>query len=269
MTLTGPATRSAAPAKDGFAALSSLSSLPNLVVIGAMKCGTTALHHCLGAHPDIGMSQQKELNFFFGPADPLDHCATGPNWYRGLEWYAGQFDPTAEVRGESSPGYTSPDHPEVAARMAAVVPSARLIYLVRDPLERAVSQYRHHVADGHETRPYEQALLAPASQYVTRGRYWDRLVPFLEQFPPVQICIVAQEQLRADPRRVLAQVFRFLDVDDTFWCAAFESIQHRANGTAPPVELDEPVRERLVDALRDDVDRLRALAGQDFPEWNI
>lgn len=243
-----------------------IGSLPNLVVIGAMKCGTTALHRCLNEHPEIAMAMQKELNFFFGPADPLEHSPTGPNWYRGLEWYIDQFDSAASVRGESSPGYTSPDHPEVAARMAAVVPSARLIYLVRDPVARAVSHYRHHVADGAETRPCDEALLDPASQYISRGLYWERLAPFLQHYPPAQICIVAQEQFLTEPRRVFQQIFRFLDVDDMYWS---ESFQPRCHTAPAAVDLDAQVHARLTEAVRDDADRLRSVAGQDFPEWNL
>lgn len=103
-------------------------ALPNLVVIGAMKCGTTSLHHYLDVHPDIAMSQAKELNFFFGDdadgesGDAEVRSWHNGNWHRGVEWYAAQFDAGAPVRGEASPGYTSPAHPEVAGRMAAIIP---------------------------------------------------------------------------------------------------------------------------------------------------
>src|SRR5919108_4032985 len=184
-------------------------ALPNLVVIGAMKCGTNALHHLLDRHPEIAMSEPKELNFFFGP-DRIDREAwTRGNWGRGVAWYAQHFDTPAAVRGESSPGYTSPSHPEVALRMSALVAAVRLIYLVRDPVQRAISQYHHHQAEGAETRPLEEALLDPHSQYISRSRYYDRLAPFLAHFDRQAIAIVGQEELAAQPRRTLRALFEF------------------------------------------------------------
>jgi len=106
--------------------------LPNLLVIGAAKCGTTALHRYLGLHPDIFMSKSKELGFF---------CSS-ENWDERLRWYESQFG-AARVRGESSPSYTNcPRNKGVPERMASLVPDARLIYLVRDPVDRVISQYR-------------------------------------------------------------------------------------------------------------------------------
>ena len=127
------------------------------------------------------MSRPKELNFFIGadtpPALPTDWSSG--NWHRGPAWYAAQFDASVPVRGEASPGYTSPSHPQVAMRMARLIPSARLVYAVRDPVRRAVSQYWHHRREGSEIRPLEEALLDPRSQYVARGRYFERLEPSL------------------------------------------------------------------------------------------
>lgn len=231
--------------------------LPNVVVIGAMKCATTALHRYLDGHPDIAMSTPKELNFFFGP-----------NWDLGVAWYAGHF-PQAPVRGESSPGYTSPDHPEVAERMAAVIPGTNLVYLVRDPVERALSQYRHHWADGDETRPLREAVLDPRSQYVSRGRYYERLLPFLEHFDTRQLAIVSREQLLADRRGMLRVLFRFLAVDEE---RAPEVVEQRWNvsaATMPVAAEADAVRPVLRDLLHDDAKRLRELSGQTFPEWSI
>lgn len=244
-------------------------ALPTVVIIGAMKCGTTALHRCLDDHPSVSMAVQKELNFFFGPADPADRPdrPLASNWHRGLEWYTAQFQPDAPVRGESSPGYTSPEHPEVAGRMAAVVPEVGLIYLVRDPVARAVSQYRHHVADGDERRPIDEALLDPASQYLSRGRYYERLTLFLDHFPADRMTVVAQEQLLTDPQRTLAGLFRFLGVDDAYWSAA---LQGRWNTSRTTSDLpSDRVVDRMRDSLRDDADRLRELTGQEFPYWSV
>jgi len=246
-------------------------ALPNLVIIGAMKCGTTSLHHYLGLHPDISMARPKELNFFVGPADrcpedPVD-WAQG-NWHRGATWYAAHFDPAAAVRGEASPGYTSPSHPEVAMRMAATIPDARLVYAVRDPVARAISQYQHHRRDGTERRGLQEALLDPGSQYVARGRYFERLEPFLATGAfDRRITVVAQEELRDDPRTTLSGLFARLGVDDGYWSPPMAERRNESD-EAPP-ELGSWLRCRLAEAFRDDAERMREFAEQDFPGWSV
>jgi Sulfotransferase family len=247
-------------------------ALPNLVVIGAMKCGTTSLHSYLGAHPDIGMSEPKELNFFFGPdvadaAGGEEAWAVG-NWHRGTGWYAAHFDPACRVRGESSPGYTSPSRPESAARMAAVVPTARLLYAVRDPVRRALSQYGHHRREGAETRALADALLDPASQYLSRGRYLERLAPFLDTGAfDGRITVVAQEELATDLPTAMRRVFADLDVDPDHWSPAMGTRRNAAPEPAPV--LDPALQEALAEAFRDDAERLRAFAGREFPGWTV
>lgn len=245
--------------------------MPNLVVIGAMKCGTTSLHAYLDAHPDVGMSQPKELNFFLGP----DQAAPGAGdewrhgtWHRGPDWYAAHFDPRCRVRGESSPGYTSPSHPEAAARMAAVVPTASLLYAVRDPVRRALSQYGHHRRDGTEPRPVAEALLDPASQYVARGRYLERLAPYLDAGVfDGRITVVAQEELAADLPGTMRRVFTALDLDPDRWTAGSSARRNAAD--APPPEPDPALQEALAEAFRDDAERLRAFCGREFPGWSV
>lgn len=243
-------------------------ALPTLVIIGAMKCGTTALHDHLARHPQIAMSRPKELNFFFGPAraDAAAGWSAG-NWSRGLDWYAGHFDAGVPVRGESSPGYTSPDHPGVAQRMAATIPGARLIYLVRDPIARALSQYDHHRADGAERRDLAEALTDPAGQYLSRGRYHERLLPFLSHFDREQIMVVAQEDLRHDQATTLHRIFGFIGAEPSLW---------RDAGATPPVSagdrvaaLDPRLRARLAEEVRDDAERLRAFTGQPLAAWSV
>lgn len=243
--------------------------LPTVVVIGAMKAGTSALHRHLDRHPEVAMSEPKELNFFFGPAagDSSGSWSPQGNWHRGLAWYAGHFPGTAPVRGESSPGYTSPDHPEAPARMAAVLPGAHLVYLVRDPIARAVSQFRHHRRDGAERRPIAQALLDPASQYLSRSRYAERVAPYLRCYPRAQLTVVVSERLRDAPRETLAALFAALRIDDTFWDPAMTRREHAAGTPAPP--LDGRLRAALAERLADDVARLRELTQDDIPDWHF
>jgi hypothetical protein len=246
-------------------------TLPNLIIIGAMKCGTTALHRYLSLHPDVSASEPKELNFFCGPERPDAHrdgeaLWHAGNWHRGVGWYAARFRP-APVRVEASPGYTSPSFPNAADRMARVVPEARLVYLVRDPIERAVSQYRHHHAEGAEKRPIEEALPDPQSQYLARSRYHERLKPYLDRFPRERILILAQEDLQANRRTTVREVYRFAGVDDAFWSPGHEQRWNASGEVSTP--LDGSLRRRLAAELADDADRLRELTGWDFPGWRV
>ena len=116
--------------------------LPSFLVIGAMKAGTTSLYHYLHAHPQVFMPSIKELDFF----------VAGGNWGRGLHWYQKQFagaGPGAVAVGEASTMYTKyPSVDGVPERIAAHLPEVRLVYVVRDPIDRIRSHYRHRVAVG-------------------------------------------------------------------------------------------------------------------------
>src|SRR5215210_6346576 len=120
-TTSSGADAPAAAGADANGAPARAGALPNLVVIGAQKCGTSGLHYHLGLHPEVSMSKPKELNFFIGER----------NWPRGEDWYRRHFDPNAKVRGEASPNYTAfPQHVGVPERMASMVPDAKLIYVL-------------------------------------------------------------------------------------------------------------------------------------------
>lgn len=243
--------------------------LPTLVVTGAMKCGTSALHRYLDLHPEIAMAPEKELNFFFGPEQPPnddpDTWWRHGQWHRGVGWYAAHFNPCAAVRGEASPGYTNLEHPEVAPRMAEVVPRVRLVHLVRDPVERALSQWRHHVRDGTERRPPQQALLDPDSQYVDRSRYHAQLQPFLEAFDRHQLLVVVQERLLADRRAELSRVYAHAGADPGFWSHQLAPRVHV--GQAHQEEVSATLRAAFRERVADDVRRLRELLGDELPEW--
>jgi hypothetical protein len=244
------------------------AALPTTVVVGAMKCGTSALHTYLAAHPDIAMSEPKEVNFFFGPATPPpgspDTWWRHGQWHRGQEWYAAHFDGRRPVRGESSPGYTDPAHPEVPGRMAAVLPDVRLVYLVRDPVQRAVSQHRHHVRDGTEPRPPAEAVLDEDSQYLARSRYAERIAPFLEHFPREQLLVVVQERLLADRRGELRRVYRHVGADPDFW---HPDLLERVHVGGEEGDVPSLLRRRVWERVGDDVDRLCDLVGDELPEW--
>lgn len=192
-------------------------ALPNLIIIGAMKCGTSSLHRYLDLHPEISMSVLKEPNFFIDPE------ATWSNWRRGLAWYSSLFDPAVAVRGEASVNYTSlPFSEGVAERIAETLPEVRLIYMTRDPIERAISHYVHAQAAGRETESIEEALGDPESRYVRRGRYATQLEPFVAAFGRERIHIDTQDRLLANRAATMRRVFAFLGVDETFTSPQFE-----------------------------------------------
>ncbi|MDQ3731459.1 MAG: sulfotransferase domain-containing protein, partial [Pseudomonadota bacterium] len=156
--------------------------LPTFIVIGAMKAGTTSLYHYLSQHPEIGMSRHKELNFF----------KTNADFAKGLDWYAAQFPSGSRVLGESSPNYSKCHlFPGVAERLHSVLPRISLIYLVRHPVDRAVSHYVHQVSTGKESRPFE-AVFEDLEQnpYVLTGAYMFQLRQYLRFYPAERMLIV-------------------------------------------------------------------------------
>ncbi len=215
-------------------------NLPGVIIIGAQKCGTSSLHHYLNCHPQISMSAQKELNFF----------SEDGQWSNGIDWYKRQFTGTAKIFGEASPGYTMyPVRKGVPERLHGVVPDAKLIYLVREPVERMVSHYLDRFKGGREHRPVEEALLDPTAEnyYFRYSQYYDQLSRYLEYFPREAVFVETAANLRDRRAETLRRIFRFLDVDESFTCADFEQLQ---NVSAVKLKRRKPrriVRQLLLD----------------------
>jgi hypothetical protein len=205
-------------------------TLPNIVIIGAQKCGTTSLHYYLAHHPEIAMSREKELNFFTDPQ----------RWALGLEWYAAQFS-RKKVRGEASPAYShSRGLPDVAQRMAETLPDVRILYLVRHPWQRMASSWVHAAALGRERRSFEQALAedGTSSRLVEGSCYASLLRPFLQCFPADRIRCMTSESLTGPQRLIqLQETFRFLGVRQDFVSPAFFKVRHTSVGKRRPTAL--------------------------------
>lgn len=189
------------------------ATLPNFIIIGGLKCGTTSIHHYLGLHPDVNMSKPKELNFF----------AAEQNWDLGLDWYKSRFDDRVKINGESSPHYTNrPRFNGVAERIHEHCPDARLLYMVRDPIKRILSHWVHATGAGYETREFVPTLTLPDTSYIQRSMYWMQLQPYLELFDRDQIEIITQEELGSDREGTMRKAFSFLGVDETFTSEQFD-----------------------------------------------
>ncbi len=181
-------------------------TLPTFLVIGAMKGGTTSLYHYLKSHPDVFMSSTKELHYFVAEK----------NLRRGIRWYERQFRGAGDAVavGEASPDYSKfPLHDGVPERIAAVVPDVRLVYVMRNPLERIRSHYLHDLACGRERRPLAEAVVGN-DHYLAPSRYALQVERYLEHFPREQLLLVTSEALREDRRAVLHRVLDFIGVDD-------------------------------------------------------
>jgi hypothetical protein len=274
-------------------------ALPNLIVIGAQKCGTSVLHYYLSLHPEVSMSKPKELNFFIEER----------NWPRGLDWYKAQFDAEATVRGEASPNYTAfPQHEGVPERMHSVVPEAKLIFMVRDPLERIAAHWVHNYAKRREKGTLAETLAHPNTSYLNRSKYAMQLERFLALYPKQQVMVFQQSELRLQRMETLRKVFEFVGVDPDFTHPRFEQERHQTSGktraTRLAVRLEKlgrsrrgrlipsnfwlvlddrlPLRRAIkrpdvraslppaaLAELRADGERLRELTGRDFANWKI
>jgi hypothetical protein len=202
---------------------------PNLFVIGAAKSGTTSLHYYLDQHPDVHMSKEKEPNHFSYSEEPFKarHAVRDPQRYQAL------FDTDASVRGEASVSYSFWPYPAgVPERIHAVAPEARFIYIVRDPVARVVSHFRHRVALGEEHRPISEVVAdphEPEERYVTASSYATQMARYLELFPRERFLVLDHAELLAHRAAVLRECFAFLDVDESFTSPNWE---RRLNDTS-------------------------------------
>ena len=180
----------------------SLIIRPDFVIIGAMKCATSTLHDQLALQDGISMSEPKEPNFFSDP----------DQWAMGMPWYESLFSsmPAGDLKGESSTHYTKlPTYPKAARRLKEFVPGVKLIYVMRDPVDRIVSQYIHewsmHVIDK------ECSIDDAIKKYpilIDYSRYAMQLEPYLEMFGQGAVLPVFFERLMDNQQEELERVAR-------------------------------------------------------------
>jgi Sulfotransferase family len=176
---------------------------PDFIVIGAMKSATTTLHEQLARQPGFSMSRLKEPNFFSD-----DHM-----YARGWGWYSSLFAaaPHSNLRGESSTHYTKlPDYPRTVDRMIRDVPRVKLIYLMRHPIDRLVSQYVHELTVGRINAGLSQAV-DRHPELVEYSRYAMQLQPFIDAYGPDRVLPVFFPRLVSHPQPELERIGRFLN----------------------------------------------------------
>ena len=279
--------------------------LPNFLIIGAMKAGTTSLYSYVRAHPQVFMPETKELDYFI---DSL-------NWTKGQAWYERHFAGAGDALavGEASPHYASGQWAEVAsAHIADVVPDARLVYVLRHPLERMVSHHRHAVAEWGWNGSLDELLLDPARrvELVGTSKYAKQIDRYLERFDRAQLCVITAEDLHERRLPTLRCVYAHLGVDPDFVpdeveAEANKGADHRRQGSAvralrdrrayravrralpsgvrnlawravtrPPLDvepstLSPAMRAAVLAELRPDLERLRVHLGADFHCWGL
>lgn len=207
-----------------------LRALPGFMIIGAMKCGTTFLYEQLSRHPDVAPALKKEVRYFD------EHIGKGLGWYQAhFPLRAHHAHQHYRITGEATPFYLL--HPCAPERAAGVVPHTKLIVLLRNPIDRAFSQFQHQVRRNRERLSFEEAVAAETERltgevermqadpsyvgynygwysYLTGGIYVDQLQNWMKFFDRQQFLIIKSEEMFENPAVTFRQVTNFLEISD-------------------------------------------------------
>ena len=236
--------------------------LPEFLLIGAQKSGTTSLFHYLMMHPSVATNprQRKEVYFF------------NKDYSRGLEFYR-QYFPLKSVKGLVGEGSTVYLHsPKAPERVASSLPDVKLLAVLREPAARAVSHYYHHVKRGRETRSINEAFSPDlierwlagdledglSYRYLNNGHYGEHLQHWLEHFSPNQLLVLKAEDLFSDPQSVYNRVCGFLGLEE------FNLSNVAVHNQGPRKTNSSENLEMLHSYYSDSVDRLTKLGVIDF-----
>jgi Sulfotransferase domain len=249
--------------------------LPDFIIGGAPRSGTTWLYELLDRHPDVYMAKplKPEPKFFLRD----DLYAKGLSHY-SQAWFAGAGDD--EVAGEKSTDYL--ESAAAAARIARDLPRVKLVFILREPVDRAYSNYLWTKMNGLETESFETAIRLEAQRerelperlrftrpysYFSRGLYADLLAPYFKTFPRAQLLVVRYEDITERPAALAESLHRFLgvaprpgDVEDL---GVINPSVRDAAGPGDDVEVRRHLAERYIEPNR----RLAALLGPSFPTW--
>jgi Sulfotransferase family len=197
-------------------------TVPNFLIIGAHKAGTSSLHRYLQQHPEVFLPTLKEPRFFSYDPDGADvepsPYAWGPRVHPITTWseYLDLFSPvtTEKAIGEASPCYLN--HPRCPVRIKQALPDVRLIVSLRDPADRAYSGYLMAVRDTGETRPFSDIIGGPRTAWHDHLAYYHSCRRYLECFPRGRLKFVRAETLNSQPAKVLKDICSFLEIDPGF-----------------------------------------------------
>lgn len=212
--------------------------LPDFLIIGAAKSGTTTLYKYLEQHPQIYLSPEKEPQFF----------AVDEKYARGMEWYSSLFEGAQpqQICGEASTDYAKlPRYPETAERIAKAIPNVKMIYVMRHPVERAYSYYVHLCRGQKITESFEEhiqrtSICLDASFYIKQIKH------FQQFFPRESFLFLLMEDVIKQPVPTLKKVCRFLEVDEEV--NLFQGTQVTANGGKNYFE--DTIRAKITAPLR-------------------
>lgn len=266
--------------------------LPNFLIAGAQKCGTTSMWSVLRGHAQVFMSDEKEINFF----GSTKRHSLGMEWYR--QHFAGVKNETAV--GEATPTYLYKSWAPRAIRDA--LPDVKLIFCLRNPIDRAYSQYWHDRRRLWCRVSFEEATRDVNSKYIVHGLYHRHLSRFYDRFPSERILVAVYETLLHTPERFYAELCRFIGVSENIDASLVRRRLNQSEVVANPVyrfflkhpeftfllpkrgrgvlmrlgpgrrfrypEMREETRQRLYDLFAKENERLSELAGISMARWN-
>ena len=194
--------------------------LPDFIIAGTQKAGTTSLHYYLDQHPDIFL--------------PKEECHYYDIFYHmGLTWYEKRFEPgKGKTIGDETPRYMY--YPDIPAKIYRDNPQVKLVFILRNPVDRAYSEYWMVRLNSDEPLSFEEAIKQPDREYLSRGLYAEQIERFLEYFPKEKMFFLITEEFANDPRQHLRNLLQFLDVDDDY---EFQDLRKKHTGGHPRSEM--------------------------------
>ncbi len=249
-----------------------MAKLPDFVIIGAMKCGTTVLWYNMNQHPQITMGKNwqdpkktsTEIRFF-------NNAGPYRNWKKGVEWYKTCFK--GDFGGEKCANYI--ESKEAISRIKKVVPDAKLILCARNPVDRAYSEYymQLHTQPGKNRGGFDKAMSSRG--YRERGMYFNMLksnvLPF---FDKEQVHISVQEWMKKDTDKEVNKIYKFLGLPPA-WAGVTSVTFKERNTTVAQYKtwdsgyepMSDKARKALVEFYKPHNDKMLEWLGYDIPEW--
>lgn len=251
------------------------NALPSFLIIGAMKCGTSSLYHYLTQHPRVIEASKKEVHYFDFNNE------LGIPWYRSHFPKESSLKPINAITGEASPEYMY--HPRAASQCHLLLPNAKIIVMVRDPVERSFSQYSHYKRFGEEHLTFEEAIESEQERlegafenyllnkyywnwnyfkygYLAKSRYFEQLVPWYKLYGKSSIMVINSSDFYANTRETTNKVFNFLDLEDHTLDSYPNMFESKKSS------MSNETRNKLTNYFKEHNKNLYQLIGQNF-DW--